>query len=333
MPNSAKPRPLLIFYLLVAYVVLQFGWWTYMLVELNNELYQQKNLVIQLKASQEPAISDSTQLIREAEELNSRLHKRWLMILGEGLVFSVLLVLGILRTRSSFKKEAALAEQQKNFLLAVTHELKSPLASARLQHETILHRDLPREKQREILTSAIEDIDRLHTLIENILLATRIENHSFSVHREICDFSKLVADISAKAAPAIQKTHLLELDIEPGLQAETDRLSFPSILLNLLENAVKYSPAGKPIRVSLASQGGRILLSVSDRGAGISGEEKKSVFKKFYRAGSEETRHTKGTGLGLFIVKSLTDSLGWSIGIRDNPGGGSIFEIEIPKLS
>ncbi|TND09496.1 MAG: integral membrane sensor signal transduction histidine kinase [Bacteroidetes bacterium] len=331
MPSSPKPRPLLLFYVLVTYVFLQFGWWTYMLIQLNNEVYAQKSLVIRMQSTQLPVIPGTEQLALQEAELSDRLHKRWLMILGEGAVFSVLLVLGIMRTRSSFKKEAALAEQQKNFLLSVTHELKSPLASARLQHETLLHRELPREKQKEILESAIEDIDRLHTLVENILLAARIDNHTNSLHPETCDFSKLVEELAEKNAPSIRRTHPFEITLEPGIDVRVDKLSFPSILLNLLENAVKYSPAGSAIRISLAVKNNKIMLAVADRGTGIPGEDKLKVFDKFYRAGSEETRNTKGTGLGLYIVKSLIDAQGWQIAIKDNPGGGTVFEIEIPK--
>jgi len=254
------------------------------------------------------------------------------MILGEGAVFLVLLVLGILRTRSSFRKEAALAEQQKNFLLSVTHELKSPIASARLAHETLLHRELPREKQKELLADALLDVDRLHTLVENILLAARFDNHSFTLHPEPGDLSAFTSELCAKAAAGMARTHVLGAVITQGIRCRFDRLAYPSILLNLIENAVKYSPKGSEISIALVRKGSNAVLSVSDRGPGIPNDKKALVFRKFYRLGNEETRQTKGTGLGLYIVKSLTAAQGWQLRLEDHAEGGSVFEIEIPNV-
>lgn len=331
MPNTRKPRPLFLFYVLVIYVFIQFGWWSYMLVELNNEVYQQRTEILNLKATHEPALASTEQLSQEGDELNAKLHKRWLMIIGEAGVFLALLVLGIMRTRNSFRKEAALAEQQKNFLLSVTHELKSPLASARLMHETLLHRELPREKQTEMLHDALQDIDRLHTLVENILLAARIDNHTYAAHRESSDLSALTKEIAERSAAPFLRAHRFEADISPGIHAAVDKFGYPSILLNLLENAAKYSPKDSVIRLSLVQLENGAVLTVSDHGPGISDSDKAMVFRKFYRVGNEETRSAKGTGLGLYIVQSLVDAHGWSIRIIDRPGGGSMFEIKIPN--
>lgn len=330
MLSRGKSRPLLLFYILVSYVLLQFGWWSYMLVALNNEVYQQKQLLIELKQSFDTSQSASAELLREKDELDSRLRMRRMMIVGEGAVFLALLTWGIIQTRRSFKREAVLAARQRNFLLSVTHELKSPLASARLMHETILHRNLPPEILKEMIRDATDEIDRLHLLVDNILTATRIDNDTFAVHKEMLDFSELVQDTLTKSGPAIRQTHTLKTEIAPGLQAAADKIVFPSVLNNLLENAQKYAPKGTTITVTLSAQPRSLQLTVGDEGPGIPDPEKALVFKKFYRIGNEETRQSKGTGLGLFIVHSLADAQGWKVHIADRNPRGALFVIDIP---
>lgn len=300
-----------------------------MLVRLNNEIYEQRVEIIELKALAAPGTVTSAALRADENDLQKKLHVRWWMVFGEGSVFMTLLVLGIIRTRNSFRKEAELAEQQKNFLLSVTHELKSPLASLRLQLETMNRRELPAEKMRELRTDALDDIERLNTLVENILIAARIDRNSIVLHFETIDLSTVAREVSEKAFAG--KTHQLNLNIQAGLRCAVDRIGFPSVLLNLLENAMKYSPKGSMITVSLQQRKNNTLaLAVVDHGIGISAEDKKKVFEKFFRAGNEETRTSKGTGLGLYIVKHLVDAHGWTIHILDTPGGGATFEISIP---
>ena len=116
-------------------------------------------------------------------------------------------------------------------------------------------------------------------------------------------------------------------DIEPGIHFEIDKTSFPSIILNLLENAVKYSEADSTVTLTLKKNQNTIILSVKDEGAGISDEDKSMIFQKFYRAGNEETRSTKGTGLGLYIVNYLVEQHNGTISVKNNSPKGSIFEI------
>ena len=230
--------------------------------------------------------------------------------------------------RKSFNKETALANQQKNFLLSVTHELKSPIASAKLQLQTLLKRELDRDKQKEILANAINDTDRLNNLVENILLAAKIENNVFASHLEEYNLSEYITEGMNQTIESFRYKQKVVLDIDPNIFMKIDRMSFPSIILNLFENAVKYSSGDSTITVGLKKQNQKIILSVADEGLGISDEEKKYIFKKFYRIGSEETRKTKGTGLGLFIVDFLVKQHNGIISVRNNKPKGTIFEVE-----
>ena len=318
-----KSRPLLLFYILVAYVLIQFVWWSYLMIEQNNEIYQLKS-EINLLHHEDPQL-----VIEKGNELEKKLHAKWMMIAGEGIVFLILLIVAFLIVRNTFKKEAELSAQQKNFLLSVTHELKSPIASTKLALETLLHRDLEKEKQKEILRNAISDTDRLNTLVENILLTARIDNTAFEIHKENVNLSEYIEEGMKQTVQTFNPKQKIVLDIQPNVLFDIDKTIFPSILLNLFENAVKYSPENSIIKIILKEQGNGVILSVADEGAGISEEEKQNIFKKFYRIGNEETRRTKGTGLGLYIVKYLVEKHGGNIFVKNNSPKGTIFEVTL----
>jgi two-component system phosphate regulon sensor histidine kinase PhoR len=321
MNSKGKSRPLFWFYLLVVYIMIQFIWWSYLMVQLNNEIYHLKTQVNLLQGE------SPDEIIANGNALTARLKARWVMIASEGSVFIALLLLGIFQIRKTFKKEAALAQQQNNFLLSVTHELKSPIASAKLQLQTLEKRDLDRTKQKEIIANAISDTERLNNLVENILLAAKIENSVYTLYKEEVDLSHYITEGLTQSIASFHYKRKINLQIEPGIRMHIDRTSFPSIVLNLFENAVKYSAEHSTIVVTLKTQGSKIILSISDEGIGIDNKEKAFIFQKFYRVGNEETRKTKGTGLGLYITDYLVKQHGGSISVKNNLPQGSIFEV------
>ncbi|MEK6616887.1 MAG: HAMP domain-containing sensor histidine kinase [Bacteroidota bacterium] len=319
--QSQKSRPLFLFYILVAYVLLQFGWWSYLMIEQNNEIYQLKS-DINLLHHEDPQL-----VIEQGNELEKKLHARWMMIAGEGLVFMILLVIAFLKVRGTFKHETALSLQQKNFMHSITHELKSPIASTKLALETLLKRDLGKEKQKEILSNAVSDTDRLNKLVDNILLAARIENSPFDLHKENVNLSEYLEEGMKQTLRIFNPKQKVILTIQPNIFFDIDKMIFPSIILNLFENAMKYSSENSMIEIILSAEGNGVVLSLADEGAGISEEEKQNIFKKFYRIGREEIRKTKGTGLGLYIVKYLVEQHGGKIMVKNNFPQGTVFEV------
>ncbi|GAB4132634.1 MAG: HAMP domain-containing sensor histidine kinase [Bacteroidia bacterium] len=311
----------------MVYVLIQFSWWTYLLVKLNTEVIQLQTQLVFYTSDPGEALT-----VKAAEEaLETKLHKQWLMIFGEGSVFLILLMLGIFKTRNSFRQEAAIAKRQKNFLLSVTHELKSPIASAKLQLETIQKRELPKDKQDELISGALEDTERLHVLVENILLAARIDDHSFSVFPESTALQPFLEELIQKAQKTYARHHRLKFNSSFEGTAAVDKMTLHSIVVNLIENACKYSPKGSEIILAIKEHTDKITIECLDNGAGIPDAEKQKVFERFYRIGNEETRSAKGTGLGLYIVKNLVDAHHWKIEVKDNPAGGTIFALSIPK--
>ena len=254
--------------------------------------------------------------------------ERMAMVVGEGSVFLFLLGVGAYFIHQSIKKENKLIEQQQNFLLSVTHELKSPLAAIKLSLQTLVKRELPKETQHSLLNNSLKDIERLDALVENMLLATRIENRSYSYPKERLNFSELVTRISDRLqVHSCGEEQIIKTDIQPNIFLEGDSFTLSSVVNNLVENAVKYSGPCAEVRVSLCQNDGRPVLVVSDKGPGISDEEKMLIFDKFYRVGAEKTRKAKGTGLGLFIVKEVLQQHDADVVVKDNVPQGTIFEV------
>lgn len=314
-------KPLAVFYILVFYIFVQFSWWAYLLIDLNKEVYTHKIENISLKTS--PVVSQE-----EQTEMLHKLHNRWIMIAGEGVVFLSLLILGAVKTRKAFKKEVALTQRQKNFLLSITHELKSPLASIKLYLQTLRKHDLDKQKQQSFIENAIKDADRLNTLVENVLTATKIESSKQLFFKEEINLSEAVRDISTKYIQSHSNKHYFEIHVTPDIHSVFDKQALSSVLINLLENAQKYSPEGSLIQIFMEKTANKVILKVVDEGTGIADEEKSSIFEKFYRVGNEETRRTTGTGLGLFIVKYIVENHNGRIHVKNNIPKGSIFEIQ-----
>lgn len=314
MAVPKRPHSLFIFYVLVTYILVQFSWWAWLMIDLNIEVYTQRALDV---------LPGETQQTTDIRPLNSRI---W-MIAGEGFVFLLILTSGILQIRRSFKKEIALASQQQNFLMSITHELKSPIASAKLYLQTLRRHDLTEEKRNDIIQKTIKDTDRLNQLVENILTATRIENSTQNLYREKIDLSRLVREQIQAVQDSIGQQHTTTVDVEPDIFMEADAGAMSSIVLNLYENALKYSDPGTPVDVALKRDQDHIVLEVKDQGKGIANADVARIFDKFYRAGNEATRTTKGTGLGLYIVKRLTELHNGSIQVKPNQPKGSRFEV------
>ncbi len=316
-------RPILILYILAFYVIFQFCWWAYLLLDLNVEIYEHRIENVRLSVDDK---QQQEELIAELEERNQQRH--W-MVLGEGGVFLGLLMWGSFVTLRSIRKEVGLARQQKNFLLSITHEFKSPLASIKLYLQTLQRHDLDADREAAFIQGAINDTERLNNLVENALLANLIDHNGYSFNKEELNLSAFIRLLLQKLPGANQRNRI-DGQIEDGISIFADRNAISVLFSNLLENAVKYSPADSTIRITLAKDRGQARLQFIDEGIGVPAAEKKNIFRKFYRIGKEETRKTKGTGLGLYIVKYIIDEHGGDITVADNTPKGSIFEVRLP---
>jgi signal transduction histidine kinase len=251
------------------------------------------------------------------------------MILGEASVFVLSLLIGIVFINRGYHKEILAAKQSSNFLLSITHELKSPIASIRLGFETLQRKKLSEEQSLVLLKNGINDTDRLNNLVSDLLLSARLES-TYQLNTELFSLEILIEEciqlLKQKFPSAIIKVSLIQE--MPEILA--DYSAIRSVIINLLENAVKYSEGVPEINIGLTSTNERCNIEISDKGIGIDQSERKKIFEKFYRVGNEDQRKTKGTGLGLYIVDQIVRAHNGFITVSSNQPKGTIFNIFLP---
>lgn len=323
-------RPLAIFYLLVVYIFASLLWWSYLLVQKNNELYTEKVKSYSIEYLNKGYTEDFFLNSQLKSELDSKKQRQNFMILGEGLVFLILLITGTSKIHGSLQKEISLNRQQRNFLLSITHELKSPLAGIKLSLETIKKRALEREKQELLVNNAMNDVSRLNGLVNNLLMAAKIENESIELANMKVDVSEVANQIVIQLKNTLGSKRTIQSNIKANQFINGDQMAVTSIIANLIENAIKYSFENDLIEVDVNSNNGHVNVVVADQGVGVPNKEQKHIFEKFYRIGSEDTRKTKGTGLGLYIVKQLVQKHNGEIHYLKNNPKGSIFKVQFP---
>jgi signal transduction histidine kinase len=331
LARSEMQKRNLLYYLFAAFIVAIFLWWWVLLFQKNVNVYVEKMALYDLIIDIDDSETTRQLYDQEVANLRTQHHRQKSMITWEGLTFLFLLILGIIRLNRYLQKEIALARQQSNFLLSITHELKSPLASALLNIQTLqLRKELPREKQEKLLTSSQSELTRLEELVAKILFAARMEGESIHHDLQEVDLSALYQSQFNRFADRWSGQFQVYGDIQKNLTALGDGLLLTSIFTNLTDNAAKYCAAGGEIHVDLRASNGEAHLNVSNDGPMIDAVEKQRIWQKFYRIGDEHTRSSTGTGLGLYIVRRVVESHGGKVDVADKPGGGVIFRVILP---
>lgn len=319
MPNKSKAPWL--FYALVIYVLMQFLWWEVLLARQSKQLAEERKKIIALN------ISDKAVLEQNFIQIDKKKNHQLWMHIGEGTVFLILLSLGVLKIYNTRKKENELSRLQSNFLLSVTHELKSPLASVKLQLQTLQKHKLDEETRNSLLQKAIADNERLLRLIDNILLASGAENEPRLLNKTKVNLNELLYKLHEEVFAKSKSRITITSETNHFVEADEQVLSI--ILSNLIENALKYSPENTHVEINIKPSSHSAILTIKDNGPGIPDAEKQRVFEKFYRLGNEETRNAKGTGLGLYIVKNLCDLHKVDLSVSDNKPSGLVFTLVI----
>jgi two-component system phosphate regulon sensor histidine kinase PhoR len=267
--------------------------------------------VVQLSINKEHLIA------LETERFNQR--NIWLY---QSILLLVLVAAGIYGVYYSIDNIYQLNKRQNNFLLSVTHEFKTPIASIRLMLQTSKNPKVNDEKKVELIENSIQNTYRLEELAENMLISMQIENDKYQYALGDVDLSEMVDQVVRNQSIKGE----ISSDVEPNIHILGDSFILRMAINNLIENAFKYSN-GQPIEVNLCFEKGKKIIEVKDTGIGIKKEDYKHIFKKFYRVQEEETRTTKGTGLGLFIVKEAIEKHKGKVTVSANKPMGSIFTI------
>ena len=321
--NNIKKHKLAVitiaYWFLLIYILVALIFWYMELQKQNTQMYNYR--VQQLKKDQ----PDFTHRLAEVEDARRRKTSQYI---GEGGTFLLLILVGAVFVYRATRKQLLLSQQQQNFMMAVTHELKTPIAIARLNLETLQKRRLEEAQQQKLIANTLQENNRLNALTNNILVASQLEAGAYGTNYQSIDLSELTDGIVTEYQTRFSQRKI-QGRIEDGIEINGEISLLQMLISNLIDNAIKYSDKDAGIEVRLQKSDAHISLSVSDEGIGIPNSEKKKVFDKFYRIGSESTRNTKGTGLGLYICRRIVRSLNGTITVKDNTPKGSIFTVTL----
>jgi len=327
MQTSLKRKLVIVsvvYWFLLAYMIVALVWWYILLEKQNHSMTHLKTL--QLSATIDSS-SNPDKYNRAIHTIQDEKKRNTTTYVSEGITFLALILIGAVFVYRAVHQQLKVQQQQQNFMMAITHELKTPIAVARLNLETLLKHQLDDTKRQKLIHMTLQETSRLNNLATNILVSSQLEGGRKRIAKEELNFSDLVNN-------ALQDfTHrfpdrLWQSKIEDEVDLNGDSLLLEILVNNLLENATKYSPKDGVITCELTSMKNRIIFSVSDQGNGIADEEKKKIFQKFYRIGSEQTRTTQGTGLGLYLCKKIAEDHNADIELTDNTPTGSNFIVK-----
>jgi signal transduction histidine kinase len=260
------------------------------------------------------------------------------VLLFFGIIFFALIIAGMIVNTSFLVREIRRSEQHDTFINAVTHELKTPVASIRLHLETLLRRELPEAQKQEFYRLMLSDTDRLTETVEQVLRAGRAGDKKAGREKSAVDFRQLVRECMEAARvrhhlpPEVLRYEELASN-GSGVRVLGSTEDLRTAVFNVLDNAIKYSGETVDVRVRLDTPDDkRVVLSVQDQGVGIPADDLKSIFKRFYRVSHRSLAHVKGTGLGLFIVKSIARKHGGKVFAESaGEGEGTTVTIELPR--
>ncbi len=312
-------------YGVMSYMLLALIWWTILLSKNNNEIYTNN---IELLQKNEELIQHPEQLQIVIDKTKSLHERKKNMIIGEGIIFGLSLVIGMWMIQKAYNKEIEQNKNQKNFLLSITHELKSPIASVQLIAETLQKRKVSQEDQADMYQSILHENKRLEKLINNLLLASKLDAN-YQYNFEVTDVNQVIRQcIDRQFLPNPNAT--IVFNDSEARYIQGDKEALVSVFTNLIENGIKYGAKKPEITIAHKIIDKNISIMISDNGSGIPDNEKEKIFSQFYRMGNEDTRKTKGTGLGLYITSKIVKAHKGKIIVTDNPTGGSIFNVVLP---
>ncbi len=304
-----------VYWVLLTYMIAALVWWFIALQNQNNLMANMRLLDIK---KDDVAYFEKVLLIEDARQ------RKITQYIGEGGTFLVLILIGAVFVFRATRKQLKLSMQQQNFMMAITHELKTPIAVTQLNLETLQKHKLEETKQQKLISNTLQETNRLNILCNNILLVSQLEAGGYTNTKQEISLSVLVKNCiqDFNNRYPFKKTII---DIEQDIFILGEELLLQMLVNNLMENAHKYAAKETAVTITLNKILTKVELKIIDEGIGISNEEKSKVFNKFYRIGNENVRTTKGTGLGLYLCKRIVKSHNATLLLTDNTPQGSIF--------
>ena len=307
-----------VYWFLLFYMIAALAWWFIALENQNTAITQIK--WNELKKD-DPTYFSKFNAIQKANK------RKTAQYIGEGITFLVLILIGAIFVFRATRRQLKSSVQQQNFMMAITHELKTPIAVTQLNLETLQKHKLDEAKQQKLITNTLQEANRLNSLCNNILFAAQFDGGNYTAAKQTINLTDLL-ETSVDECKNRFPSRFFEENIQSEIMIEGDPFLLQMLINNLLENAIKYSPKDQPIQIALSKKLTGIKMEIMDSGKGISDVEKKNVFKKFYRIGDENTRRAQGTGLGLYLCKKICEAHDAVISVADHQPSGSNFNVQ-----
>ncbi len=319
--------------IVIAFMLLAMAWWSFLLFTKNKDAFKWHSRYDKMMMVADGVIQNDEQYLQTDlyKNLEAKYKRQEWMILTESMVFVVCMIIGVWMINKGYNRQIESAQERRNFLLSITHELKSPIASIKLVLETFIKRELKPVHINQLSNNALKETDRLNDLVNDLLLAAKVET-AYAPFLEEINLSQFLQDIINRLQAKYSNVQFEFRRPEEPVIVSADRTGLTSVAVNLLENAVKYGSEETKISTVLRADKSNqnIWLEFADNGIGIPNKDKAKIFERFYRVGSEDTRKTKGTGLGLYIVNQIVLAHRGTIAVTDNRPKGTIFTISLP---
>lgn len=311
------------YWILLLYIIVALTWWFVFLLQQNDTIYN-------LQQGQSLSFVDSKKI---DEKKTSSIHQRYRIVrsqvYGEYAVFLFVFLIGAWALYRLLKKEFYIHQQEQHFLMGMTHELKTPIAIALLNIETLQNQNCDKALTQNLLNTTKEELKRLNGLYENMMTTILLEEKTKHVYVERFNVSEALQSLLEKYRQRYP-TAIIQSDMQTLLFVNADATMLSLCFRNLLDNAFQYSGDKKNILVVTKREQQAIEIRFVDEGFGIEKEEREFIFEKFYRSKNELSRNTKGSGLGLFLVKQIVSLHGGKISYAANQPQGSVFTLTLP---
>lgn len=318
LPQQKLAFATAIYWFLLLYIISALFFWYIRLQQQNEQMANYKLMEL---------VADDPSYVHKVEQITGEAGRKRAQYIGEGATFLLIILVGAVFVFRAVRRQFKSALQQQNFMMAITHELKTPIAVAKLNLETLLKHRLDEQKHQKFIQMTLQEINRLNTLTNNILISSQLEGGGYKMEQEELSLSML-ANKTVEEFQHRFPAQPFECEIEPDIEISGDPLLLEILISNLLDNATKYASGKKPVALHLFRRQNSIVMEVKDEGAGIPDIEKQKIFQRFYRIGNESVRSTKGTGLGLYLCKKIAEDHHGMIQVVDNQPTGSKFIIQ-----
>ena len=316
----------ILYWTLLFYMVLALAYWWFALEKQNRQIETIRLQELRIQNGNTQPVNQSIE-----KTISGYADRKSIQYTAEGLTFLAFIVLGAVVVFRATRRQFRLSEQQQNWMMAITHELKTPIAVTRLNLETLQKRELDSSVREKLLNNSIAETGRLNQLCSNVLLAAQFDSGHYRANKIPLNLYSVVVR-AAEETRSRYPGYTIDVKGDTSAAVIAEEWLVGILVNNLLENAVAYSTRDKPVTLEIQASQHEVQLVVSDFGPGIDATEQKKIFKKFYRTGNELTRKKKGTGLGLYLCKKIAEAHNAHISVESQPGQGSRFQVVFPSF-